>query len=165
MKKKHRDDMIMSIEEALNKLIEAEDRYSKELKAVAKEIEHPVLSAILLAIAIDSEKHRDLYRAILGLVKSIQPMLSQNELSLIRRQIDRHIETEVKMIKSSKELLERIDDPRIKILLEAIHEDEIKHHKVLINIRDRIAKAETIEEEDMWTEIWKHSPWHGGPEG
>ncbi len=165
MRKKCNGDNKMDIEEILNMLIETEYSYSKKLKAIAEKIKHPTLSTILLAIARDSEKHGDLYKAILKLMKDIQPMLSQEELLLIRKEIDRHIETESRMIESSKKLLERMDDPRIKILLEIVYEDEVKHHKALINIRDRIAKVETIEEEDIWTEIWKHSPWHGGPGG
>jgi len=165
LKKKCNSDDKMSIEEILNMLVETEYSYSKELKAIAEKIKHPTLSAILLAIARDSEKHGDLYKAILKLTKDVQPMLSQEELSLIRKEIDRHIETENRMIESSKKLLDRMDDPRIKILLEIVYEDEVKHHRALINIRDRIAKVETIEEEDIWMEIWKHSPWHGGPGG
>jgi len=53
---------------------------------------------------------------------------------------------------------------RIKLSLSAIYEDGNKHHK-LLNVRDKLAKAEAFEEPDLWDAVWKDSPWYGAPGG
>lgn len=47
----------------------------------------------------------------------------------------------------------------------AIYDDEQKHHKLLLDIKDKIAKRETLTEDVLWDLIWKDSPWHGAPGG
>jgi hypothetical protein len=62
----------------------------------------------------------------------------------------KHTETEAEMVEVTKKLAEEVDDhPRLKLVFEAIHADEVKHHKLLLLIKDKIARVETFTEEDL----------------
>lgn len=69
------------------------------------------------------------------------------------------------MINLVKELIKKTTDPRLKIILEAIYSDELKHHNILVNLLKNIAEREVYTEEELWDAIWKDSPWHGAPGG
>uniref|UniRef100_A0A7C5UWF7 Ferritin-like domain-containing protein n=1 Tax=Ignisphaera aggregans TaxID=334771 RepID=A0A7C5UWF7_9CREN len=155
----------MNIENVIVELIEAEERYSNELIELSNTILHPTLSAIFKAVALDSKKHAEIYRAVLKLIKELQPLISEDDLRIIKETIDKHIKTEVLMIEKSKDVLGKIDDPRVKILVEAIHQNEIEHHKILSNIKDKLASQIIAVEKDIWEAIWLYSPWHGTPGG
>lgn len=92
-------------------------------------------------------------------------MLREEELKTLKASIEKHLEVEAKMIQLTKEWGEKVEDPRLKMILWAIHEDEVKHHRLLEDIRDKIAKRETFTEDDFWDAVWKDSPWHGTPGG
>ena len=158
----------MSVKNFLNvfkEMVEKEKLYAKALTELSKKIEHPVLQSIFVGIASDSLKHSQLYEGLVKLLTSPQPVLSQKELELISREIDKHIETEAQMVKLVGELLKEVEDPRVKLILSAIHSDEAEHHRVLISVRDSLAKREVVAEEDVWDMIWRASPWHGTPGG
>jgi hypothetical protein len=69
------------------------------------------------------------------------------------------------MVRISRELADREKDPRVKLLLMAIHHDELAHHKILVSIQENIVKALTLTEKELWDLIWKDSLWHGTPGG
>jgi rubrerythrin len=149
----------------LMKYAEIERLYAKELRDLASRIRHPLLSAMITAISKDSEKHSLLYEALAELVAGTQPMLSEEELKMIVDAVSKHVESERRMISLSKALLNEAERPESKLILAAILEDEVSHHKILEDIRDKIAKAETYSEEELWDAVWKESPWHGAPGG
>ncbi|MDK6028077.1 ferritin-like domain-containing protein [Ignisphaera sp. 4213-co] len=147
------------------KMIDIEKSYAEALSELGNKINHPVLRSIFIAVANDSIKHSQLYKSITELLTSPQPVISDSELEIISKEIEKHIETEAQMIKIVGEALQHTNDPRLKLILAAIYEDEVKHHKILIDIRENIAKKEVISEEDIWELIWRDSPWHGTPGG
>jgi hypothetical protein len=51
----------------------------------------------------------------------------------------------------------------VKLILGAIYSDEVEHHKVLVSVKERLAKAEVLTEQDFWDMVWRDSPWHGTP--
>jgi len=151
----------------LRRLIEAERRYSEELRRLAESIGYTtVLAAVIDAVASDSEKHARLYEALARIaVGEHQPKLWEEDLRVIGEVIDRHIETERRMIEEARKLLESIAEARMRLILSAIHEDEVRHHKVLVDIRDKIARARVLTEDEFWDAVWRDSPWHGTPGG
>ncbi|MEM1525879.1 MAG: ferritin-like domain-containing protein [Ignisphaera sp.] len=146
-------------------LVDMEKSYADKLRILANRIKHPVMKVLLLGIANDSEKHAQLYVAIVELLTKYQPTLSQEEFKALSEEITKHIETEMKMMEVTRELLTKLNDPRVKLLIASIHEDEVKHHKLLISIRDNVSREYVVSEEDMWNAIWRDSPWHGTPGG
>ncbi|MCE4614198.1 MAG: ferritin-like domain-containing protein [Desulfurococcales archaeon] len=156
--------MALDISKILN-MVEEERKYAEELEKLSASFRHPVLQGLIKGISMDSKKHSILYTAIANLLKETQPGLTEDELGIIRKSIEKHIEMEAEMVKLTGQWSEEVDDPRLKLLLKAIHDDEIKHHKILLDVKDKLAKRETITEADMWDAIWKDSPWHGTPGG
>jgi rubrerythrin len=158
---------VEAVAQALRRLAEAERKYAEELRGLAESVKYAtVIGAVIEAIASDSEKHAGLYEAMLKIVVGWhQPGLVREDLKLVAQVIDRHIETERRMIEETRKLLEEVADPRMRLLLAAIYEDEVKHHRVLTDIKDKIAKAETLSEEEFWEAVWRDSPWHGTPGG
>ena len=145
--------------------VEDERKYAARLRKLAEKIKHPVLQALFLAIAHDSEKHSLILDAIRRYIEQERPLLSQEELEAIRKEIQDHIREEAEAIKELSELRERVQDPALKLLIEAMLNDEKIHHELLISIQRIIAEKETVSEDDFWDYIWKHSPWHGTPGG
>ncbi|MEM0005314.1 MAG: ferritin-like domain-containing protein [Ignisphaera sp.] len=151
--------------ELFKELVDMERKHAERLKNLADRIGHPVLKVLLLGIADDSEKHALFYQAMVELSTRYQPAISQEEFRMLGEEIIRHIETEARMMEVTKELLNRFSDPRLKLLLAAVHDDEVKHHRVLVSIRDNVGGEYVVGEEDMWNAIWRDSPWHGTPGG
>ncbi len=144
---------------------EKELEHAEELRETAKKTKHLVLKALLEGIAKDSEKHSLLYKAIFDFLNKTSTMLSEEELETLETSIERHIKVESEMIQLAREWSEKVESPKLKMILVAILEDEIKHHKLLRNILDKIARRETFTEEDFWDAVWRDSPWHGTPGG
>jgi rubrerythrin len=158
--------VVVTIElDKILQMVEEERKYAEELEKLSESFRHPVLQGLIKGIALDSRKHSILYAAIASLLKEIQPGLTEDELEIIRKSVEKHIEMEAEMVRLTEQWSEEANDPRLKLLLKAIHEDEIKHHKILVDIKDKLAKEETITEEDLWDAVWKDSPWHGSPGG
>ncbi|WP_448577254.1 ferritin-like domain-containing protein [Thermosphaera sp.] len=142
-----------------------EKEYSDKLLSTIEKFKHPVLAAVFSAVGLDSLKHSRLYESLAKLVESESPFLTEEEYREIEKSIDEHIKLEAEMVRLTKELLDKAKDSRMKLILEAIHKDEIIHHQLLVSIKDKIARKETFTEETMWDAIWKESPWHGTPGG
>ena len=151
--------------ETVRQMVEKEKEYAEELRRLSEKFRHPVLQALIMGIVMDSLKHSIFYEAAEKLLREAQPMLTEEELDVILAGIKKHIETEAQMIKYTRRAAEETSDPRLKLILYAIHEDEVKHHKLLLDIQEKLAKRETFTEQDLWDAVWRDSPWHGSPGG
>lgn len=149
----------------LQELAELELRYASELKALSEKLRHPALKAIMGAIAGDSVKHSQMYKAAVDLLTSVHPLLTEEDVREIAGRISEHIRTESAMIEETKRLLSQLADPRVMVLISAIHSDEVTHHSILVSIEKNIARKEVYTEEEFWNQVWKDSPWHGAPGG
>ncbi len=159
----------MSWEEKLlsiaRRSVEEEKKYAARLRELGDKIKHPVLQALFYAIANDSMKHSLIMEAIKRYLEEQRPVITPEELDLIRREIRRHVEEEAEAIKELKELLDEVKDPAMLLLIEAMLTDERIHHELLANIERLIARKEVVENEEFWDYLWKHSPYHGAPGG
>jgi len=149
----------MELLDFVEKMVVEEKKYAEELRNVASKLKHPVLKGLIAGVASDSEKHSVIYSALADLLKNPQPRLSEEELKVIKEGIRRHIDMEAKMIELTKKWAEAAEDSRVKLLLIAVHEDEIKHHKILIDIAEHIAEKETLPPEEEWDMVLRDSPW------
>lgn len=157
--------MSKNILEEVNSMAKNEREYAKELYRLSELLKHPVLQALIKAIALDSEKHGILYESIIKLLQQEITALSEEEIEIIQSNIKRHIEVEEKMIELAKKLASQTDDPKLKLIFSAIIDDEIKHHRLLVDIKENIVEKYKLTEENIWDMVWKDSPWHGTPGG
>lgn len=144
--------------ESVKQMIQKEKEYAEELRRLSEKFRHPVLQALIMGIAMDSMKQSIFYEAAEKLLQEAQPMLTEEELDIILTGIEKHIETEAKMIDYMRRAAEETGDPRLKLILYAIHDDKVKHHKLLLDIQEKLVKREAFTEEDLWDAVWRDSP-------
>lgn len=133
-------------------------------KALVK-IRNPAVKGVLKGISLDSVKHAEMYKAAIELLSSVPPALTQQEFDELMKFVKKHIAEEEKAILSMEEVINHVEDEKVKLLLEAIFSDEQRHHKLLSEIMDVLVKRETINEDDWWDVLWKNVPFHGAPGG
>jgi hypothetical protein len=133
-------------------------------KALVKII-NPAVKGVLKGISLDSVKHGEMYKAAIELLSTVPPALSQQEFDELLKFVKKHITEEEKAILSMEEVMNQIEDEKVKLLLEAIFSDEQRHHKLLNDVMEILVKRETIGEEDWWDILWKNVPFHGTPGG
>ncbi len=159
----------MSAREEILKLVtewmDEELKYSARLQELAAKIRHPVLKAIFLGIAKDSEKHHHILKAMKEYLEENNPFITEEDLELIKASIRQHVDEERQSIMELSRLREKVDDPALLLLIDAMLDDEKKHHTLLFNIEREIAEKEKVDEQELWDYLWKHSPYHGTPGG
>ncbi|MCX8186214.1 MAG: hypothetical protein N3G48_03770 [Sulfolobales archaeon] len=153
------------LKNVLEYLRSMELNYVKDLRSVISKIYHPILQTLMYGISFDSEKHATFYGSLITLLEGKSVALSEEEFKTLSTVIDGHIKVEEMMIENTKELLKTVEDDRFKLILSAIHNDEVIHHKLLLSIKKAIAEHATLTEDAIWTLVWKDSPYHGTPAG
>lgn len=127
-------------------------------------IKNAVVESILKGMAFDSSKHAAIYKAAGNLVK-VAPALTEQEFNELMKVVEWHIVNENKVIRRLETAVTKIENERIKFLLEAILADEKRHHQLLKSIMEIIVKGETITNDEWWDMMWKNVPFHGSPGG
>ncbi|MCD6465646.1 ferritin-like domain-containing protein [Candidatus Bathyarchaeota archaeon] len=159
----------MSLEDELIKFIKEQIKVENEIvdslnKGVA-DISNPVVKETLKGISFDSMKHGEMYSAALELLTGISPALTQEQLDKQRELVEKHIRIEADLIKKISRVLPSVKNEKIKLLLNAILEDEKRHHELLKRVLEILVKGETITEEEWWDVLWRNVPFHGSPGG
>ncbi len=127
-------------------MAEKEKGYAKSIKDTAELFRHPIIKVLIEAISLDSEKHHLLFNAIAQLLeqKMLSPVadelltLPKEEVDIVISMIRDHIRVETEMMEAVKKLAEKIEDEDIRIVLNYIYEDEVRHHKLLTDIEQKI---------------------------
>ena len=123
-----------------------EKEYAESIKDTAKFFRHPLIKVLIEAISLDSEKHHLLYNALAQLFeqKALAPVihelltLPKEDINIVISMIRDHIKVETEMIEAVKKLMEKVEDEDIKTVLSCIYDDEIRHHKLLTDIEQKI---------------------------
>lgn len=155
------DDEIISF---FKEQVELEHRIIKSVTDSLKTVRNPVVKQVLKAIALDSQKHAGIYTAAMS-ISAVTPALTDKEYRELERITAKHIKDEEKAISTLDQIMPKLEDQKVKLLLEAIASDERKHHELLKKVVDLIVKKEAITEEDWWEILWKNVPFHGAPGG
>ncbi|MEZ0346318.1 MAG: ferritin-like domain-containing protein [Infirmifilum sp.] len=150
---------------SLEKSIRLELRNAEELEKGVTGLKSEVIRTILGSIAFDSRKHAEMYKGILNILTNISPAISEEDFDKLKGIVETHIRIEEEMIRELKELLGNVSDPRVENIFKYIFDDEVKHHKLLVNILEIIVKREVIKESEIWEMLWKEVPFHGTPGG
>ena len=152
--------------ELFSRLSSLEKEYAEKLSSSASSVRNPAIKAVMKAVSTDSLKHSALYATLLEFMEPRRAMLTDEEADRIREEIERHIETEGKMIEEVKEILKNEDLSKAeKFILEMILRDEVLHHALLKRVHEILVSRETLTESDLWDMVWKDTTYHGGPGG
>lgn len=159
----------MSTEDKLPIFIKEQIKIEKEIVRSLNRglvgIENPAVKGTLKGISLDSVKHAEMYNAAVELLTCVPQALTQETLEKQRELVEKHIRIEVEIIKRIGELLPNIKNEKVKLLLNAILGDEMRHHELLKRVLEILVQGETITSEDWWDVIWKNVPFHGSPGG
>ncbi len=147
------------LRETMRRASQREKEYARELEELARSLPNPVLRVLLEGIAEDSYKHSKIYLAALDVLDGKVGMISRRELEDLKRAIKKHVEEEARMVRLARELADSTENPRLKLLLEAVYEDEVRHHALLKAIEKYVEEHEAIDEEEFWEQVWKESRW------
>ena len=130
------------LKETLVKLIkeqiEIERNFVTDVDEQLKNMHNVAAKLLLLETQKDSEKHAMILKGILGVIsqKDAKPLWdtlldSYVDKIMVRKNLEKHIETETAMLEHIKKEMKETKDEGIKLLLEHIASDEEKHHKIL----------------------------------
>jgi rubrerythrin len=149
----------------LKRQIEIENEIVRSLNNSLSDIENPTVKGVLKGISLDSVKHAEMYASAITLLTKVSKALQQEHLDKQRDLVEKHIKLESELIEKIGETLPKIENEKVKLLLEAILADEKRHHELLKKILEIIVHGETITEADWWDVMWKNVPFHGSPGG
>ena len=149
----------------LKEQITVENQIVKSLNQALVNIENQAVKGTLKGISLDSLKHAQMYASAVNLLTKVPKTLTQEELDEQRRLIEKHIELELRLIKRINRELPSVKNEKVKLLLNAILQDEKRHHDLLKQVLNILVRGETITEEEWFDVLWKNVPFHGSPGG
>lgn len=155
------EDMIKFLE----KQIELEHKIVRVANKSVDHIKNVLVRELIRGISYDSEKHALLLTAIKGMLTEPTPLIEEEDSETIRESIEEHIELEAKAIETYKEVIDKTDNEKIKMILSEIYNDEKRHHALLLRVQKAIVDKETLTEEDLEEWLYKYAPFHGAPGG
>jgi rubrerythrin len=160
---------ILSSKEELVKFlkdqIKVENKIVESLNKSLPEIGNPTVKGVLKGVSLDSVKHAEMYSSAVMLMTTVSKALTQENLDKQTDLVEKHIQMEAELIQKIGKTLPTVKDKKVKLLLEAILSDEIRHHALLKSVLEILVKGETITEADWWDMLWKDVPFHGAPGG
>ncbi|MEM2889569.1 MAG: hypothetical protein QXI71_05045 [Candidatus Bathyarchaeia archaeon] len=149
----------------LREQIKVENEIVNSLNKGLVDVDNPAVKGTLKGISLDSLKHAEMYESAIGLLTETHKALSQKQLDRQKDLVEKHIRIEAFLIKRISEQIANIKDEKVRLLLNAILEDEKRHHSLLQKVLEILVRGETITEEEWFEVMWKSVPFHGSPGG
>ena len=138
--------------------IELENKIVQSVSDALDNIDNLAVKTALRGISLDSSKHAEMYRSAIALLTSSSAALSEEQLDLQRKVVERHIKMEEAVIEQLEAKLPGVENEKLELLLQAILLDERRHHKLLKTLLEILVKGETVTEGDWWDAIWGDVP-------
>ena len=145
--------------------IKIEQTIVDSVKEGLTEIKNPAIKGVLNGISLDSLKHAQMYSSAITLLTSVPQALTEGNLDKQKELVKKHIQLEVDVIQKLGEIIPLVQNEKVKLLLNAILEDEKRHHDLLQKVLNILVKGETITDKDWWDVMWENVPFHGTPGG
>lgn len=146
----------------INDMAEMEKKYALEYDKNPMGLGNVAIEGLMRGVAYDSYKHAALYKTIAAILDG--PLgLSDVEYEQIAKSLKQHIKVEAKMVSDVKALMDSEKDQRVKLLLNEIYSDELRHHKFYKNLLEKVVNKDMIFEQDIWNQIWADVLRHGAP--
>jgi len=149
----------------LKEQIKVENEIVDSLNKGLVDVENPAVKGTLKGISLDSLKHAQMYASAINLLTKAPKALTQKQLDTQKSLVEKHIRIEAVLIERINEQIPNIKDEKVKLLLNAILEDEKRHHALLQRVLEILIRGETITEEEWFEVVWKSVPFHGSPGG
>jgi bacterioferritin (cytochrome b1) len=151
----------MTLNKEMIEMAEIEEQYAIKLDKDFRGWGNPAVDALIEAIAYDSKKHAVLYRTAAYLVEGKNLSIIDIKFEDLEKSLRKHIETEEKMLKRVKELVNSVENEGAKRLLAEVYGDEVSHHPFMKQLLKLVLKGDTITEEDVFNMVFRDLPTGG----
>ncbi len=121
---------------------------AKSFRNMARKTKNPIPRLLFKEIELDTAKHAHMYATLIDL--SAGATVSKVERYDMRKELDRHVKNEKRMLVQARRIARTLRNPQMKPLLQAILADERRHHKALSTLLRTVAVEEKISEDDWW---------------
>jgi len=154
----------MTLGKELNEMAKMEELYAVNLDKDFRGWGNPAVDSLIEAIAYDSKKHAVLYRTAAYLVEGKNLSIIDIKYEDLEKSLRKHIETEEKMLKRVKELMDKVENEGAKRLLAEVYSDEVSHHPFMKQLLKLVLKGKSITEEDVFNMVFRDLPTGGAPD-
>ncbi len=134
----------------LKGMVEAEEELVRSVESAVGDLKNFAVRSVLRGISYDSLKHAEMYRSAGELLSEPRPALDEGQFDVQRVLVARHIAMEERVIARLEEMIPGVESEKVSFILNAIIEDERRHHKVLKRVEELLVRGETVTEEDWW---------------
>lgn len=135
------------------KQVSLEKRIGETAENSVKNVKNELIKELIHSIALDSKKHASIINSLIAMNSSTQPFIEEEKYDELVKNIEEHIKLELEAIKTYKALIDKVENEEEKILLQAIYQDELRHHTLLKKILRTIVEKEAITQDDIWDSI------------
>ena len=147
--------------EKFKNLSRVEDDYAVKLDAEVRGYGNEILRDIVGSVAVDSKKHSGLFKACAAITAGESLSLTEDEYNALVESLQKHEAVEGNMIKVVDDILAKTKDDRIRMMLNHIKSDEIRHHLLIRSLTKMVVKREIILEKDVWNQLFRDVLTHG----
>lgn len=132
-----------------------EVKHAKALKPSVEATQNSLVKMFLSRIMFDTMKHADMLQALIDL--NAGKIIWHIDKQRMIKELGYHIETESKMIKGIKSILDKVDDTKTNSMLQEILKDERKHHRTLTELIKMFESIDVSKEDwmDLWIARWQ----------
>ncbi|MEM3012898.1 MAG: hypothetical protein QW084_06010 [Candidatus Hadarchaeales archaeon] len=156
----------MDLKEFMKEMVRREEEIVASFRESLGKISHPAVKGVLEGISLDSVKHARMYEAALKLLQGmVREEVKEEQLREQEELLRKHLKWEEELLEKIDSVLPQVEDERVRMLLQAIREDERRHHLLLKKVMELLVRRETVTGEDVWDLLWKNVPFHGTPGG
>jgi rubrerythrin len=138
-----------------------ENDYAVKLEGEVRGYGNEVLRDIIGSIAVDSKKHAGLFKACAAITSGESLSITEDEYNELVESLHKHEAVEGNMIKIVDDILTKTKDDRIRMMLNHIKSDEIRHHLLIRNLTKMVVKREVTLEKDVWNQLFRDALTHG----
>jgi rubrerythrin len=140
-------------------MAKGEEKLAKEIDRLAGSVRSYGIKLLLEVMALDSRRHAKLYGTLADILEPGRRMISPADLSRIQEKIEYHIKEEAYHMNEVKRIADSTANPKVKMILNIILKDEIRHHSIFQALKDEVIVKETLIEEDLWNRMYDPSIW------
>jgi rubrerythrin len=140
-------------------MAKGEEKLAKEIDRLAGSVRSYGIKLLLEVMALDSRRHAKFYGTLADILEPGRRMISPADLSRIQEKIEYHIKEEAYHMNEVKKMADSTDNPKVKMILNIILKDEIRHHSIFQALKDEVIVKETLIEEDLWNRMYDPSIW------
>jgi len=127
------------------------------LNPLVQSTKNSVIRLFLNQLVLDSMKHVDVLQAIMDL--NAGAVVSDIDKHRMKRGLNEHVKGEEAMLRNIENIMDKVEDKKIRFLLMQMAADEKRHHKILEQLMKVVENIENIRDKDWWDLYYDRAEW------